>query len=164
MALVKCHECGGEVSTEAKACPKCGAKPRAGVGFLGWLFVLIVAYVVWNIFGPSSSTTPPKAPPSPAEIAHRQQQEQLFQKTVLMAATIKRGLREPESVQWESIMANDDGSVMCFLYRARNGFGGMTRENVSLANGKASKEAAHWNKHCANKPLNDLIHVRQALK
>ncbi len=25
MALVKCKECGNEVSTEAKACPKCGA-------------------------------------------------------------------------------------------------------------------------------------------
>ena len=28
MALIKCHECGGDVSTEAAACPKCGAKPR----------------------------------------------------------------------------------------------------------------------------------------
>ncbi|MCL2656849.1 MAG: zinc ribbon domain-containing protein [Betaproteobacteria bacterium] len=26
MALVKCHECGNDVSTEAKTCPKCGAK------------------------------------------------------------------------------------------------------------------------------------------
>ncbi|KAA0230145.1 hypothetical protein EDM76_11570 [bacterium] len=88
----------------------------------------------------------------------------MFQKTAIMAATIKRNLREPESVQWETIMANDDGSVMCFDYRARNGFGGMTREYISFANGKVSKEAAHWNKHCANKPLNNLIHVRQALK
>ena len=28
MALVKCHECGGSVSTEAKACPQCGVKPK----------------------------------------------------------------------------------------------------------------------------------------
>ncbi|WP_412514572.1 MULTISPECIES: zinc-ribbon domain-containing protein [Shewanella] len=26
MALVKCKECGEEVSTKAKTCPKCGAK------------------------------------------------------------------------------------------------------------------------------------------
>jgi rRNA maturation protein Nop10 len=25
MALTKCRECGGEVSTLAQACPKCGA-------------------------------------------------------------------------------------------------------------------------------------------
>jgi hypothetical protein len=24
MALVKCKECGGDVSTQARACPKCG--------------------------------------------------------------------------------------------------------------------------------------------
>ena len=33
MALVKCHECGGPVSTSAKTCPHCGAKPR----WLGWV-------------------------------------------------------------------------------------------------------------------------------
>lgn len=36
MALIKCKECGGEVSTKAKACPKCGAKvPR----FKWWLWL-----------------------------------------------------------------------------------------------------------------------------
>lgn len=29
MALIKCRECSGPVSSEAAACPKCGAKPRA---------------------------------------------------------------------------------------------------------------------------------------
>jgi rRNA maturation endonuclease Nob1 len=29
MALIKCHECGKDVSTEAEACPSCGAKPKA---------------------------------------------------------------------------------------------------------------------------------------
>jgi hypothetical protein len=28
MALIKCHECGAEVSNAAAACPKCGAAPR----------------------------------------------------------------------------------------------------------------------------------------
>ncbi len=28
MALIKCHECGNDVSTEAASCPKCGAKVR----------------------------------------------------------------------------------------------------------------------------------------
>lgn len=28
MALVKCHECGKDVSTQAAACPNCGAPPR----------------------------------------------------------------------------------------------------------------------------------------
>jgi len=28
MALIKCHECGNDVSSEAQACPKCGAAPQ----------------------------------------------------------------------------------------------------------------------------------------
>ena len=27
MALIKCHECGNDVSTQAAACPRCGAPP-----------------------------------------------------------------------------------------------------------------------------------------
>jgi len=47
MALIKCKECGNEVSTTAKACPKCGALQSAGTSkrilpamllcfFFGW--------------------------------------------------------------------------------------------------------------------------------
>jgi uncharacterized membrane protein YvbJ len=31
MALIKCHECGESVSTEAVACPNCGAPPKQSV-------------------------------------------------------------------------------------------------------------------------------------
>jgi hypothetical protein len=46
MALIKCKECGEKVSSKAKACPKCGAKPKKKTSFLTWfvlvLFLLIV--------------------------------------------------------------------------------------------------------------------------
>ena len=44
MALIKCKECGNDVSTTADACPKCGAKiivkiePKS----LGWLYVIFI--------------------------------------------------------------------------------------------------------------------------
>lgn len=28
MALIKCHDCGKDISDEAKFCPGCGAKPK----------------------------------------------------------------------------------------------------------------------------------------
>jgi hypothetical protein len=34
MALLICHECGGRVSTEAAACPQCGAPPKKGLSSL----------------------------------------------------------------------------------------------------------------------------------
>jgi predicted nucleic acid-binding Zn ribbon protein len=57
MALVKCNDCGTEISTEAKACPKCGReqKHRSALGglvrftFLG-LGILIAVGVVQSLF------------------------------------------------------------------------------------------------------------------
>jgi DNA-directed RNA polymerase subunit RPC12/RpoP len=69
MALIKCAECGGEVSTEAIACPKCGAKPKRksavvkyGGGFIAAMFVLAV---VATMMGGNSTKTreEPKAIP-----------------------------------------------------------------------------------------------------
>lgn len=50
MAVIKCHDCGGQVSKSAKACPHCGAKVKKKVGVLGWLFVLFVVLpIAWSI-------------------------------------------------------------------------------------------------------------------
>jgi hypothetical protein len=49
MALVNCRECGKEVSTQAKACPHCGARrinrvARAIIGVPLGFFLLCFAY------------------------------------------------------------------------------------------------------------------------
>lgn len=76
MALIKCHECGNEISTEAESCPKCGA-PRtsvtkvksqsyfkqkvSGVQIAAYLFIAIL-FIVWLATrNPSSQTTAPIA-------------------------------------------------------------------------------------------------------
>lgn len=68
MALVKCRECGHEVSSEAAACLNCGANPQRPSSFLkllgislGVLFALGVAV---QIFGGESSEPAPAATPS----------------------------------------------------------------------------------------------------
>ena len=62
MALIKCKECGADVSTSATACPKCGAPvPSAGktamssIRFL-WIAVRIaIALVVgWAVYQTAS--------------------------------------------------------------------------------------------------------------
>ena len=60
MALVKCKECGHDVSTNAKACPNCGARPPSKSG-IGWaLFVGIGAVVALLLFvlAPSGEKRP----------------------------------------------------------------------------------------------------------
>jgi hypothetical protein len=43
MALIKCRECGNEVSDSAKACPKCGAKPLQSNW---WILILCLAILI----------------------------------------------------------------------------------------------------------------------
>jgi len=49
MALMKCPECGESISTEARACPKCGAvgAPRRPWGALVLGAVLCVGVAAW---------------------------------------------------------------------------------------------------------------------
>ncbi|MEQ1663206.1 MAG: zinc ribbon domain-containing protein [Thiobacillus sp.] len=42
MSLIKCHECGNEVSTEAKTCPKCGAKVKKPTSLAAKLVVVLI--------------------------------------------------------------------------------------------------------------------------
>lgn len=70
MALTKCKECGNEVSTEAEACPKCGAKlkhagNRMGCGF--FLLLIIIIGIFGSIFkdGDNSTSSAPPAPLRP---------------------------------------------------------------------------------------------------
>lgn len=63
MAMISCAECGGDVSTEAKACPHCGAKSRAFKqrSASPWLtalgFVFIVFILMDNSDGETSQTS-----------------------------------------------------------------------------------------------------------
>lgn len=57
MTLIACKECGNEVSTQASACPKCGAKvPR----IKWWLWIplglLAALFLIGIITGPKNTT------------------------------------------------------------------------------------------------------------
>lgn len=60
MAIVECKECGKEISSEAKACPGCGAPlPREGMGVLAKVFlslggVLALFLAIGALTGPSN--------------------------------------------------------------------------------------------------------------
>lgn len=46
MALMKCKECGGKVSTKAAACPSCGAKIGQGKRIFAELFGVIFTLII----------------------------------------------------------------------------------------------------------------------
>lgn len=60
MALVKCKECGQEVSQKAGSCPKCGAPIKKKTSLLTWVvaifFILwLIGYISGKGLSPSSS-------------------------------------------------------------------------------------------------------------
>lgn len=82
MALVKCKECGKEVSNKADKCPSCGAKMPKKTSPITWIALIAVLFVVYvtstspdkaspktTASSTSSSTSPakPAAPPAPKE-------------------------------------------------------------------------------------------------
>lgn len=73
MAIAMCRECGKQVSTEAKACPHCGAaapaKKKAGGGVGKWLLIVfaigLVAMILPKKDKVAASSAPPKAQVAP---------------------------------------------------------------------------------------------------
>lgn len=121
------------------------------------------------LFSPgSNSTSTPAVPPPPVKTAEQIAAEEAEKtrgvRAVFVATAIKHGLRDPESLKWQSIGVNDEATVVCAEYRARNGFGGMNVEHTVYAKGKMSNDAASWKRHCAGKSFNDLTWVTKTLK
>lgn len=177
MSLRACHECGTQVSSDATACPSCGAKPNTSrVGVLGWIVAALFGVIVYNVV--SAPNTPPASEPPKltgaelqakldnqrAENTARQKKEAAFQFVVLQVAALRGAMRNPSSFVLEDASGSEDGSLLCITYRAQNGFGGMNREHVTMTKGKWSREAAAWNRHCAGKSLHDWDLVKYALK
>lgn len=159
MALITCEECKKEISDTAGKCPQCGAKidkpMRLGSMILAAFVTVAVVQCSLSTNGSSPSKTT-QAPPDPVAEAR-------FQKTAMFAAGVKSKMRDPSSFALESARSNEDATVICLEYRARNGFGGMNKEFIVGTTKKVSQDAVAWNKHCT-KPLIDMKHIEYALK
>jgi hypothetical protein len=58
MALVKCKECGQQVSNKAKSCPHCGTEPPKKTSFVTWAVLALILFVVYGAWQNESSQTP----------------------------------------------------------------------------------------------------------
>ena len=58
MALIACYECTAEVSSEAKACPQCGAAPKKPKKTKWWLWAPLGLIVAFLGFGAIVGSSP----------------------------------------------------------------------------------------------------------
>lgn len=164
MALITCKECGQQVSTEAKACPSCGAEARKPMGRLrkGLLIFLGGSILVGAVMEDTrKGSTPPK---TPEQIAAEKRADDAYSKRVTaamaVAATLKDNARNPDSVVFDSMRVSEDAKVICTEFRAQNGFGGMNREHAVVVGKIFSKSSSVWNKNC----LKDMYDHISAVK
>lgn len=71
MALIKCRECGTQVSTKAKACPSCGAIPRKKMTLLKWVAATFVAIMTYGAYLDSKLTPEQKTARAEARAARQ---------------------------------------------------------------------------------------------
>lgn len=69
---------------------------------------------------------------------------------------LKESLRDPASVRWHRVTSNIDGSVLCIDYGAKNGFGGIAREQVIVRRSELSKSASDWSRLCEEVVMYDM--------
>jgi hypothetical protein len=72
---------------------------------------------------------------------------------------LRSSLRDPDSLQIESLNVDEIGTVVCIDYRAKNGFGGYDKSYVTFVKGSPSKSSEAWNANCRN-PMYDYKHVK----
>jgi hypothetical protein len=158
MALVKCKECGNEISKKADICPHCGFKKPKTSAFT-WIVLFVFILVMIGQLMPDM----PKPPKNP-ETQEEKEDSARYAFAMIAGQALKKNLKDPESVDWIKILVNKDASVACYVYRARNSFNGMTIESTVVTKmGVISSSKSMLKKECANKELYDLTRAKGSI-
>jgi hypothetical protein len=157
MAMTDCKECGKQISTQAKACPHCGAEPKDDDTFAKRLVMVIGGLVLVGIFSTcgGSETTAPKPPPDPAK-------EQRFNEEVGALLYIKRNMKNPASFELVDFIRTPANSL-CIVYRGTNSFNAITTQRHVINDTTNSNSDEAWNTHCAGQSGQDVSKARYAL-
>lgn len=158
MAMVKCKECGNQVSTKAKACPTCGAAQPKRTSVLTWvaagLIGLIVIVSIATKEDPVSAPAP-KAAPTAADVKADRQ----WAAVAAAQLTVQKGLKDPDSAKFEGPVYHEPGYV-CGRVNAKNSFGGYSGwkgfvlevDTPRMLYEERDKEfLGIWNKHCVTR-------------
>ncbi len=89
---MRCKECREQVSTKAKTCPKCGAKPPKKTSFLTWSVLVLILMGVFGVMQQESNMTPKQK----AARAERIETERLAQAEKAATEAEARAIKDAE--------------------------------------------------------------------
>lgn len=168
MAVVRCGECGGQVSTKAKACPNCGARPPKTTSRVTWLITALIAF---TFLGSMCSEKPPKTPEMvAAEKAKDAASELAESKKGREFAMIENGksavrsvLKDGDSAQFKDVFFSNTVKgvpIACGQVNSKNSFGAYSgfqhfvsagTSNLTFLEEQATDFHKVWNKFCVGK-------------
>ncbi|WP_116798587.1 zinc ribbon domain-containing protein [Limnohabitans sp. Rim28] len=165
MALVKCEECGKQISDEAESCPSCGAKPEK-MGFFRKLFIgLFVLFVIGSVMdGFNSPSTKPVDSSSSVETQEeKKKREEEYAKNVLIVlriSALREDMKNPQSFDLVEAINLKNG-ILCTTYRATNAFGAIVTESKAITK---DGKIVDYAKNCNEKFGDDVTHLKKFLK
>jgi primosomal protein N' len=71
MALVKCKECGEEISKKAEKCPRCGSPQKKKTSLFTWIVTIFAVFWGFNYFISDYDISPAEAKARKAETIAR---------------------------------------------------------------------------------------------
>lgn len=176
MALVKCKECGNQVSTKAKICPKCGATPPKRTSFLTWSVLVLILLIVYGSWQQESNLTPEQrtakaeriqSDNSTSEVIseYEKNKEQVLKETAWIGKgknAVLSKLKDPDSATFKDtyfFQGKDNAPMTCGQVNSKNSFGGFvgfqrfvsagSTELTFLETEVADFEAV-WSRYCSN--------------
>lgn len=154
MSMVKCRECGAEISDKAKSCPKCGiAKPAQKRGVSLWAAIIVIIGVIWVVAAIQNQNAQPAAAEPTPSAADTYRLNQIARGAAALKA-LRASLRNPDSFKLSQALSMPRDAV-CLEYRAQNGFGGLNLERAlvhgdSLILESADNFSGAWNRYCGS--------------
>lgn len=126
MALIKCKDCGKQVSSKADKCPHCGVKIKTGIGWFGAIMIWVGIFLVYGLFQTGNENQAPKTEAelrkdkietafSPWDGSHYQLERQ-----------IKEAMNDPKSYEHDKTTYSDHGDYLIIntTFYGKNAFGG----------------------------------------
>lgn len=129
MALTKCRECGGQVSTTAKACPSCGAEMPRRTSMMTWILAAPIALFVFSCtFGLGGGGRKPEPPRTPEQLAQDKAQSAISDAKWQCRQYIEPRLKAPSTAKFQNYneFSWHNGNVSGYV-DAQNSFGAQIR-------------------------------------
>lgn len=151
MALLKCRECGHDVSSQSKSCPNCGAKNhKSKIGILGWALIIIILLFAFGEFSGSNLTTSTSSDP---------ERDKKFQHDVIILKALKETFNNPSSFELVKAFRLDDGTL-CIKVRGTNAFNALITKFLAIS---ATGQEMDFDDACSGKSGEDITYIKEAL-